>query len=125
MLRAKPEASPTVGDEGGTMKTVKKRCAEKKCRGEATTAHFCRFHYIAHWGEGPERHAPMREDRLNYYIREITRRYPEEYLEIIKRDLSSDESFKKSLRAMNIEFNEDEIASEFERQEILKKVKSR
>ena len=67
----------------------------------------------------------MREDRLNYYIREITRRYPEEYLEMIKRDLSSEESFKKSLREMKIEFDEDETASEFERQEILKKVKSR
>lgn len=105
------------------MKTVKKRCAEKKCRSEATTSNFCRFHYIAHWG--PERHAPIWEDRLNYYIREITRRYPEEYLEIIKRDLSSEESFKKSLREMNIEFDEDDTASEFEKQAILKKVKSR
>ncbi len=107
------------------MRTAKKRCQEKKCRSEATTAHFCRFHYIARWGDRPERHALRREEKLNYYIREITRRYPEEYLEIIKRDLSSEESFKKSLREMNIKFDEGETASEFERQEILKKVKSR
>ena len=96
------------------MKTAKKRCEEKRCGKEATTANFCRFHYIAYWKRQPGKKAPTREDKLNYYIREITRRYPEEYLEIIKRDLSSDESFKKSLHEMNIEFEDGELASEFE-----------
>lgn len=105
------------------MKTAKKRCEEKRCRSEATTANFCRFHYIAHWERELRKHPPTREEKLNYYIREITRRYPGEYLEIIKRDLSSDESFKKSLRELNIEFKEGETASELEKQQLLKKMK--
>lgn len=95
------------------MKTAIKRCSQKGCQSEATTSRFCRFHYIAHWRPSRVR----AEDKLNYYIREITRRYPHEYLEIIKQNLSNPESFKKSLKELHIEGDE--------KDQLLKKIKRR
>ena len=106
------------------MKTAKKRCGKKGCRNEATTERFCRLHYISHWQPPASRtEEPSREDKLNYYIREITRRHPHEYLEIIKRDLSDGASFKKSLKELNIDLGKDEATTELERHELLKKIK--
>lgn len=101
------------------MKTAKKRCHEKGCQTEATTGRLCRFHYIAHWQPSRVR----AEDKLNYYIREMTRRHPHEYLELIQRDLSDKEQFKKSLKELHIDLGRDETLTESERDHLLKKIK--
>lgn len=79
-----------------------KRCAIKKCKEQVTTLKYCRLHYIAHAQDRFNREALAKEQLLDTYIVAITKKYPDRYLEIIKRDLSDADRFKKTLKELHI-----------------------
>jgi len=44
-----------------------------------------------------------KEKMLDRYIKAITKKYPDDYLEVLKKDLSSEENFKRSVGDLDLE----------------------
>ena len=104
-LRAKFMSEPSLtGKEKDSDICVIEGCEESK-----TTGDFCRLHYITKWKRLKKKEKVLAEKRLNKYIEELTSRYPDEYIEVIKRDLSSDKNFAELLQDLEIE-EVDEVA---------------
>ncbi len=98
------------------------RCKGKKCKKPATSGKFCRLHYIAQWAKKREHQSQAKERILDRYIAAISKKYPDTYLEVIKRDLSSEKRFRETLEELDIsDFSDKDLKVEF--QEILDKVK--
>lgn len=104
-------------------KGADKKCVKKGCKNEATTLKFCRLHYIASSEQKYKKGLVAKEKMLESYMKAITKRYPDRYLEIIKKDLSSPESFKKTIKELDIDqditlddFNEpDDMVEKFKK----------
>ena len=78
-------------------------CSIASCKKKAEINIYCRFHYIMHWNRIKKVERVEAERRLNKYIEEITKKYPTEYLEIIKKDLEDSKSLENIVQDMNLE----------------------
>lgn len=96
-------------------------CVIEGCEENKTTGDFCRLHYITKWKRLKKKERVLAEKRLNKYIEELTSRYPDEYLEVIKRDLSSDKNFSELLQDLEIEDVDDVAGVEEEDEDFSKK----
>jgi len=88
-------------------KGANKDCPVKECGQPATTGKYCRLHYIAHWQGEKKRSHEAKEKMLDRYVKALTKRFPDEYLEVIKKDLANPQSFKKTVQELDIENMED------------------
>ncbi len=80
-----------------------KKCHYKECSHQATTGKFCRLHYMMTWQKTKNLSRESKEKMLDRYIKAITKKYPDDYLEVIKKDLSSEENFKRSVHDLDLE----------------------
>ncbi|MBI3016515.1 MAG: hypothetical protein HYY62_00725 [Deltaproteobacteria bacterium] len=80
-----------------------KKCHYKECPHSATTGKFCRLHYMMTWQKTKNLSRESKEKMLDRYIKAITKKFPDDYLDVIKKDLSSEESFKKSVHDLDLE----------------------
>lgn len=64
-----------------------KICKEPDCHNSATTAGYCRLHYLKNWKKIKDAHKQKAAKKLNSYIENIVKKHPERYMEIIKRDI--------------------------------------
>lgn len=116
-LRAKILSDPSI--------TAKEKdsdiCMIEGCEESKTTGDFCRLHYITKWKRLKKKEKVLAEKRLNKYIEELTSRYPDEYIEVIKRDLSSDKNFAELLQDLEIEDVDEVVGVEEDDDEFSKK----
>lgn len=89
-------------------------CMLEGCEETKTTGDYCRYHYISKWKRLKKKERVLAEKRLNKYIEELTSRYPDEYLEVIKKDLSTDKNFAELLQDLEIEDVDDVAGHEEE-----------
>ncbi|MDP2600527.1 MAG: hypothetical protein Q8P84_07350, partial [Deltaproteobacteria bacterium] len=54
-----------------------------------TTEGFCRLHYLTHWKKLQAEKKKKAAKNLNRYVESILKRYPDRYLEQIKKDIRS------------------------------------
>lgn len=64
-----------------------KICKEKDCHNTATTEGYCRLHYLRHWKKVRDQQREAAARRLNRYIERVCRENPQNYLEVIRKDL--------------------------------------
>ena len=95
-------------------------CVIEDCRKPATTLSYCRYHYIANWKPIKFREKLLAEKKMDRYVREVVKRHPHEYREIIKRDMAGDKELDALLREMEI--SDSDYAEEID--EILKYIKT-
>ncbi len=67
-----------------------KICIEPGCKNAQTTKNFCRLHYLKNWKEIKDTEKKKAADRLNKYVEGICKKYPEKYIDVIRRELRSD-----------------------------------
>lgn len=91
-----------------------KKCAQRKCKAAAVAQTYCRPHYIQNWKVIKlERHIKA-ERRLNAYVDRLAKKYPKDYLEIIKQGLENEETFKNTVKELNVDVEEpNETDTEF------------
>ncbi len=107
------------------MQALKKtygKCHHEGCAHPATTEKFCRLHYIMVWKEKDRKLRHSKEKKLNQYINALTKKYPSDYIDVIKKDLSSADKFKKTVEDLEIEKIED-FDLDIDTQEVIKKLK--
>lgn len=113
VLKAKALKPTNKKTDTSVIKQVKK-CKKSLCKEPAFANGYCRYHYVASW---KAEHIDKRVKKVKYLeklIAEIKRRFPVQYLELIKGDLESDKIFKQVLKDMDIEeeINDFEISDD-------------
>ncbi len=66
-----------------------KICKEEGCHNSATTAGFCRLHYLKNWKKIKSTEKRRAAKNLNSYIENVCHRHPDHYMEVIKKDIRS------------------------------------
>ncbi len=89
-------------------------CREAACEGLATSAGYCRLHYIKNWKKIKRRELVLKEGKLNKYIEELVSKYPEKYIDAIRHDLSTDKEFSKVVRDLELDESIDDFEAENE-----------
>jgi hypothetical protein len=112
--RAKEEAEQPVPEEEIVLLDAEGRryCRVKDCDQAAMVEGYCRYHYLLFWKNIQIRKKILTEGKLERYIEELTARYPDKYLDMLKKDLRSEKEFMAAIA--ELEIDEAAVDGEFE-----------
>jgi hypothetical protein len=82
-------------------------CKVKDCDQLSKVDGYCRYHYIALWKRIQTRKKILAGGKLDRYIEELTARYPDKYLEMLRKDLASEKDFLAVVAELDIDDNLD------------------
>ncbi|MBY0470684.1 hypothetical protein K2X30_05900 [bacterium] len=94
-------------------------CREVACENLATTAGYCRLHYIKNWKKIKRKDLILREKKLNQYIEELVAKYPDKYIEAIRQDLANDKEFAKVITDLDLDESMDDFEGDSENVEAI------
>ena len=80
----------------------KQFCHHKECDQVATTGIYCRHHYISLWDLIQRKKKILEGSKLEKFIQEITNRYPDKFLDMIRKNLSTERDFTITLQELEI-----------------------
>lgn len=110
---AHPIAAPEVQEEVVLTNAEGKRyCKVTDCDEVEAIDAYCRLHYIMYWKRNKTKGKILEGGKLDKYIDELTARYPDKYLEMLKKDLSSEKEFNSIISEMDAEEAADEDSEE-------------
>ncbi len=88
-------------------------CRVKDCDQIASVdGGYCRYHYLLYWRNIQNRKKILSEGKLERYIEELTARYPDKYLELLRKDLRSEKDFMAAIQ--ELEIDDSGVDTEFE-----------
>lgn len=87
-------------------------CRTRDCDQLAIVDGYCRYHYLLFWKKIQVRKKILTEGKLERYIEELTSRYPDKYLDMLKKDLRSEKDFLAAIQ--ELEIDESAVDAEFE-----------
>ncbi len=98
------EAKPT-GDEEIVLTDAEGRryCRVRDCDQASVVDTYCRFHYLQLWKKIQVRRKILIDGKLARYVEELTSRYPDKFLEVIKKDLRSEKDFLAAIAELEID----------------------
>ena len=88
-------------------------CRVKDCDQLSSVDFYCRYHYLLYWKKIQVRKKILTEGKLERYVEELTARYPDKFLDVLRKDLRSDKEFLAAIQELEI----DESAGENEFEE--------
>lgn len=83
-------------------------CRVKDCDQLSSVDGYCRYHYLLYWKRIQVRKKILSEGKLERYVEELTSRYPDKFLDMLRKDLRSDKEFLAAIQELEI----DESASD-------------
>ncbi len=126
------EVVPAVVDVKNESKTVKDiiltdaegriLCRVKDCDQPSVVESYCRYHYLFYWKKIQNRKKILSEGKLEQYIEELTSRYPLKFLELIRKDLSSEPDFMSAIQELDIDEASTDVDS-FEDENFMEEVR--
>jgi len=78
-------------------------CKAKDCDQLSAVDGYCRYHYILLWKRIQNRKKILAGGKLDRYIEELTARYPDKYLEMLRKDLASEKDFLAVVAELDID----------------------
>lgn len=87
-------------------------CRVRDCDQAATVEAYCRFHYLQNWKRIQVRRRILADGKLERYVDELTSRYPDKFLEMIRKDLRTEKDFTGAIA--ELEIDESGLDNEFE-----------
>lgn len=90
-------------------------CRVKDCDQLAAVDAYCRYHYLLFWKKIQVRKKILTEGKLERYIEELTARYPDKFLDMLRKDLKSEKDFLAAILELEIDESSDE--GEFEEED--------
>lgn len=87
-------------------------CRARDCDQIASVDVYCRYHYLLFWKKIQVRKKILQDGKLERYVEELTSRYPDKFLEMIRRDLRTEKDFLGAIQ--ELEIDEAGLESEFE-----------
>ncbi|RYZ67266.1 MAG: hypothetical protein EOP09_11340, partial [Proteobacteria bacterium] len=88
-------------------------CRSRDCDQVGIVDGYCRYHYLLFWKKIQIRKKILVDGKLDRYVEELTARYPDKFLEMIRRDLRTEKDFLGAIQELEI----DESAGENEFEE--------
>lgn len=82
-------------------------CRLPDCDQAAQVDGYCRYHYLLFWKKIQARKKILSEGKLERYIEELTARYPDKFLDVLKKDLKSQKEFLAAIQELEIDDNEE------------------
>jgi len=76
-------------------------CKEKGCDDAATTSGFCRLHYLKRRKRIKDERRQVAARKLNRYIERVCKENPDDYIDIIRRDLKKPDFEDSVVRALD------------------------
>jgi hypothetical protein len=95
---AEPEEEVILTDAEG-----RRYCRVKDCDQLAVVDAYCRYHYLLFWKNIQVRKKILSEGKLERYIEELTARYPDKYLEMLRKDLRNEKDFTAAIQELEID----------------------
>ncbi len=93
-------------------------CKVRDCDQVSTVDVYCRFHYLLLWKKIQIRKHILNDGKLEKYLEDLTSRYPDKFLEVIRKDLKTEKDFLSVIQEMELDENalaetenEDEVQS--------------
>ena len=93
-------------------------CKVRDCDQVANVGEHCRFHYLLLWKKIQIRKSILDDGKLEKYVEDLTSRYPDKFLDVIKKDLKTEKDFTAVIQEMELDENalnevenEDEVQS--------------
>ena len=77
-------------------------CYDKDCDQPATVDIYCRKHYILSWHLIEQKKQILEGNKLEKFIEQITTRYPDKFLEMIRKNLSTERDFTATLQELGL-----------------------
>lgn len=96
---AKAAKAPAAEKEAGKGKKGK-LCSETGCNQPQMSDQYCRLHYLKYWTTIIGSRKAQARANLNKYIETLSEKYPDEYMEKIRDDLSNEGAFHARLREL-------------------------
>ncbi|MFN8945728.1 MAG: hypothetical protein ACK5WZ_14015, partial [Pseudobdellovibrionaceae bacterium] len=87
-------------------------CRVRDCDQISAVEGYCRYHYLLLWKKIQVRKKILVDGKLEKYVEELTSRYPDKFLEMIKKDLKTEKDFLGVIA--ELEIDESAIENEFE-----------
>ncbi|MFM6929591.1 MAG: hypothetical protein ACKOX6_14070 [Bdellovibrio sp.] len=87
-------------------------CRARDCDQIAAVDVYCRYHYLLFWRKIQVRKKILVDGKLERYVEELTARYPDKFLEMIRRDLRTEKDFLAAIQ--ELEIDESATENEFE-----------
>ncbi len=97
-------------------------CRVKDCDQPSVVEGYCRYHYLFFWKKIQNRKKILSEGKLEQYIEELTSRYPLKFLELIRKDLSSEPDFMSAIQELDIDEASTDVDS-FEDENFMEEVR--
>ncbi len=120
-----PEAKREYVDEEIFLTDAEGRryCRVKECDQVASVDAYCRYHYLLFWKKIQVRKKILTEGKLERYVEELTARYPDKYLEMLRKDLRSEKDFLSAIQELELDDNSGENELEDEAQSYIEEVR--
>jgi len=118
-IPAKIQATAKLAHSKKDAASLEAVCREVACENLATTAGYCRLHYIKNWKKIKRKELILKERKLNQYIEELVVKYPDKYIEAIRQDLANDKEFSKVIHDLDLDEGIDEFDSDGENVDVI------
>ncbi|OQW48591.1 MAG: hypothetical protein A4S09_04120 [Proteobacteria bacterium SG_bin7] len=83
-------------------------CRVQDCDQVAIVEAYCRYHYLLYWKKIQYRKKILADNKFYKYIDELTAKYPDKFLDVIRKDLMSQKNFASAIQEMEIDESADE-----------------
>ncbi len=83
-------------------------CRVQDCDQIAIVEAYCRYHYLLYWKKIQYRKKILADNKFFKYIDELTAKYPDKFLDVIRKDLMSQKNFSAAIQEMEIDESADE-----------------
>ena len=87
-------------------------CRVRDCDQVAIVETWCRYHYLLNWKRIQAKRVILQDGKLERYVEELTSRYPDKFLEILRKDLRTEKDFMSAIA--ELEIDESSLDNEFE-----------
>ncbi len=78
---------------------------------------YCRFHYLLYWKKIQNRKKILADGKLERYIEELTARYADKFVELLRKDLRTEKDFLAAIQELELDESASSSASEAEEDE--------
>ena len=95
----------------------------KDCDQLAVVETYCRYHYLLFWKRIQVRKKILTEGKLERYVEELTARYPDKFLDMLRKDLRSEKEFVAAIQELEIDESQGENDFEEESENFIEEVR--
>lgn len=112
---AKPVDAPVVEEKKPEEAEIvltdaegRRYCRVQDCDQIAIVEAYCRYHYLLYWKKIQYRKKILADNKFYKYIDELTAKYPDKFLDVIRKDLMNQKNFASAIQEMEIDESADE-----------------